>query len=60
MLAAGRPSSYIAKELYISESTTRGHIHRIYQKFGVSTRDDLMEALAQGGVAPPFCAQVRE
>ena len=60
MLAAGRPSSYIAKELYISESTARGHIHRIYQKFGVSTRDDLMEALALGGVEPPFCAQVRE
>lgn len=36
-------SSYIARTLFISESTVRGHIHHIYQKLGISSREEMVE-----------------
>lgn len=49
LLAQGRTSAYIARTLYISDSTARGHAHKIYQKAGVSTREGLLAALADDG-----------
>lgn len=47
MLAAGATSGEIAEALVISNSTARGHAHKIYQKLGVSTRDELLGFLAR-------------
>ena len=46
-IAAGHSSSYIARTLFISESTVRGHVHHLYQKFGVSTREDMIRLALQ-------------
>lgn len=46
LLAQGQPAPAIARELYISDSTARGHAHKIYQKFGVSTKEELLATLA--------------
>lgn len=42
-VVAGHTSSYIARTLFISESTVRGHIHHIYQKLGISSREEMVE-----------------
>lgn len=47
LMAEGATSSVIAEALVISTSTARGHAHKIYQKLGVSTREELLEFLAQ-------------
>src|SRR5438067_513655 len=36
-----RTNKYLAKQLFISESTLRNHLSSIYQKFGVGNRLDL-------------------
>lgn len=41
-VAAGHSSSHVARVLFISESTVRGHVHHIYQKLGVSSREELI------------------
>lgn len=41
-LARGRVTSYIQKELVISEGTVRTHTKRIYAKTGVHSRQELM------------------
>lgn len=41
-IAAGHSSSYVARVLFISESTVRGHVHHLYQKLGVSSREELI------------------
>lgn len=46
LLANGASSSAIASTLAISDSTARGHAHKIYQKLGVSTKEELLEFLA--------------
>lgn len=45
-VAAGHSSSYVARVLFISESTVRGHVHHLYQKLGVSTREELIALVA--------------
>lgn len=42
-VVTGHTSSYIARTLFISESTVRGHIHHIYQKLGISSREEMTE-----------------
>lgn len=46
LLAAGASWGAIAERLVISESTARGHAHKVYQKAGVSTREELLAFLA--------------
>ncbi len=42
-LVKGYTSPYIAKALFISDSTVRSHTKSIYRKFEVSSRTDLIE-----------------
>lgn len=41
-LAEGHTGTYIGDELLISPNTVRTHIHNIYRKFGVATREDIL------------------
>lgn len=45
LFASGRTASYIGKELFISESTVRTYIRRIYQKMDSHSRQDLMDEI---------------
>ena len=42
LLAQGRSRAYIEKELFIAEGTVKTHTSRIYQKFGVSGKQELI------------------
>ncbi len=42
-LAAGYGSGYISEVLYISPNTVRTHIHNIYGKLGVNSREDVLD-----------------
>jgi len=44
-LARGYSQIYIAKELYVSESTIRTHVHHIYQKLNINSREDLLQLI---------------
>jgi DNA-binding CsgD family transcriptional regulator len=44
-LSRGYNSPYIAKAFFISESTVRSHIKKIYQKISVNSRMELLELL---------------
>lgn len=44
-LVKGYTSPYIAKALFISDSTVRSHTKSIYRKFEVSSRTDLIEVV---------------
>ena len=46
----GHSSSHVARALFISESTVRGHMHHIYQKLGVASRDELVALLRTGRI----------
>lgn len=48
LLARNRRVPTIARELYLSQSTVRNHLSRIYRKFGVSSQVQLIERLARG------------
>jgi DNA-binding NarL/FixJ family response regulator len=53
LLAEGLGVSGISKRLYISESTTKTHMAKVYAKLGVSNRAQaLMTAIRQGLVDP--------
>ena len=53
LLAEGLSVSGISKRLYISESTTKTHMAKVYAKLGVSNRAQaLMTAIRQGLVDP--------
>lgn len=41
-LAEGHNGSYIASVLFISPNTARTHIHNIYRKLGVSSREEIL------------------
>lgn len=41
-LAEGHTGTYIGDELLISPNTVRTHIHNIYRKIGVATREDIL------------------
>ena len=50
ILAQGHGSAYIAETLFISQNTVRSHVHNLYGKLGVSSREELMR-LAREAVA---------
>jgi DNA-binding NarL/FixJ family response regulator len=54
LLAEGHGVAAIAKRLYISESTTKTHISKLYEKLGAANRAQaLMSALKLGLIAAP-------
>lgn len=49
LLALGHPTATISKQLFISESTTKTHLSRIYEKLGANNRAQaLMAAMRLG------------
>lgn len=46
LLALEQPIDRIAESLFIAPGTVKTHIHRIYQKVGVSTRAELLEVIS--------------
>lgn len=51
-LVRGVPLTQIAERLVISDSTARGHAHKVYQKFGVSTREELLAVVSDESQEP--------
>lgn len=47
LLAKGRNASYIEESLFISYHTTKAHIYRIYQKLGIHSQQELIDAVEQ-------------
>lgn len=47
-LAAGYGSGYISEALYISPNTVRTHIHNIYGKLGVNSREEVLDLVKDG------------
>ncbi len=45
LLSRGRDVPYIEQELVLSKSTVKTHIRHIYEKCGVSSRQDLLDLL---------------
>lgn len=45
LFAQGRSAPYIAKQLFLAESTVKSHIRRAYAKMGVHNRQDFLDAL---------------
>lgn len=43
LLAKGRNAGYMEKKLFISQSTAKSHIHRIYHKIGIASHQDLLD-----------------
>ncbi|MFR2588792.1 MAG: helix-turn-helix domain-containing protein [Adlercreutzia equolifaciens] len=41
-LAEGHSGAYISDVLFISPNTVRTHIHNIYRKLDVSSREDIL------------------
>lgn len=48
LLLKGNTLAAISRKLFISENTTRGHMKRIYRKFNVHSRQELID-LIEGG-----------
>jgi DNA-binding NarL/FixJ family response regulator len=44
LIAQGRTNREIAKTLFISESTTKVHVHHILEKLGVRSRTEAVRA----------------
>lgn len=58
LLAEGLPVSAIAKKLFISESTTKTHMSKVYEKLGAANRAQaLMTALRMGLITNGDSAQ---
>ena len=41
-IAEGHSSAYVAEVLFISPNTARTHVHNIYRKLHVSSREDIL------------------
>jgi DNA-binding NarL/FixJ family response regulator len=49
LLSEGRSIGAIAKKLYVSESTVKSHVSKLYEKLGASNRSQaLLTAVRQG------------
>ena len=48
LLSQGRDVPYIEQDLVLSKSTVKTHIRHIYEKTGVSSRQDLLDLLLNG------------
>jgi DNA-binding NarL/FixJ family response regulator len=53
LLAQGMPVAAIAKQLYISQSTTKSHIARLYEKLEAGNRAHAMVNAMRLGLLPP-------
>lgn len=49
LAASGMASKAIAEELFVSRRTVDNHLHRVYEKLGVSGRDELATAMGAPG-----------
>ena len=45
LYARGRSRAYISGKLYLSETTVRDHISRVYKKMGVHNKQDFLNKL---------------
>jgi DNA-binding CsgD family transcriptional regulator len=45
LAAAGRTNPEIAAQLHLSRRTVENYLYRVYEKLGISTRDELASAL---------------
>ena len=45
LLAKGRTAPYLARDLFISESTARTHISHIYRKVGINSQQELLDEI---------------
>lgn len=52
-LAEGHNGTYIADALFISPNTARTHIHNIYRKLDVSSREDILRLTKETDEVPP-------
>ncbi|MDR1184976.1 MAG: helix-turn-helix transcriptional regulator [Coriobacteriales bacterium] len=43
LLAQGRSGAYVAEDLYLAKSTIKTHIHHIYAKMGIASRQQLID-----------------
>ena len=43
ILLKGRDAKYIMDKFYISQSTAKTHIYNIYRKFGIHSRQELID-----------------
>jgi DNA-binding CsgD family transcriptional regulator len=50
LIVAGRSSSAVARQLYLSKRTVDTHLNRVYRRLGVHSRDELRVALAPSAV----------
>ena len=58
LLLKGNTLAAISRKLFISENTTRGHMKRIYRKFDVHSRQELIDLIEgragdAGSIVPP-------
>jgi DNA-binding CsgD family transcriptional regulator len=51
-LAAGKTNEQIGKDMFLSESTVKTHIRRLFQAWGVTSRGRLVEAARDAGLLP--------
>ena len=49
LLAQGKSLSGVARELFIAEGTAKAHTQHIYEKTGVTRRQELLELVGAGG-----------
>ena len=45
LLAKGRTAPYLARDLFISESTARTHISHIYRKMEINSQQELLDEI---------------
>jgi NarL family two-component system response regulator YdfI len=50
LVAQGRSSKAIGRQLYISERTVAQHVHAVFNKLGVNTRAQAVAVAAQRGL----------
>lgn len=53
LLVRGRSVPHISERLYIARSTVKTHITRIYQKFGVESRQEMIDVIESLDVSRP-------